>query len=589
MREAALSLSARADAIEDLRTREFDVLVIGGGVTGAGTALDAASRGLRVALIEARDYASGTSSRASKLIHGGLRYLQMLDFKLVREALTERGRLLTDIAPHLVQPVPFIYPFQHKAWERAYVGAGLMLYDGLSFSPGVTRGVPLHRHLSKRGMQRMFPEMRDDAAVGGLRYYDAKVDDARFVSTLIRTATSHGAVTASRVQATEYLTDNGQVTGVAADDLETGESLQIRARHVISATGVWTEETEGLPGFPANPDASAATSPSARGLKVRASKGIHIVVPGEKIVGNAGIILQTDKSVLFIIPWDGYWVIGTTDTDWQLPKAHPVANSSDIDYLLGQANRILKDQLTRDDVIGTYSGLRPLLQPVSTEAGSSANVSREHTAATPAPGLTAIAGGKFTTYRVMASDVVDHALGPAATGNPSITAKLPLVGAAGLKVRLRQRGRIAAKYGWEVGRVNHLLRRYGGLIDELLDMIDADPALGEPVEGAEQYIKAEIVYATTHEGALHLEDVLTRRTRLSYEQSERGLAASAMIADLMARELGWTDEQRAAEIAAYRSRVEAERAAELEPDDESAARVRARAEEIRPPEGATLT
>ncbi|GAB3556722.1 glycerol-3-phosphate dehydrogenase/oxidase [Spelaeicoccus albus] len=588
MKAAALSQSSRLEAVEALGSREFDVLVIGGGVTGAGTALDAASRGLSVALVEARDYASGTSSRASKLIHGGLRYLQMLDFKLVREALTERGRLLTAIAPHLVQPVPFIYPFTHKVWERGYIGAGLMLYDGLSFAPGVHRGVPLHRHLSRRSMQKLFPEMREDAAVGGLRYYDAKVDDARFVATLIRTATSHGAVTASRMQATEYLTDHGHITGVVADDLESGQTVQIRARHVISATGVWTEATENLPGFPASPDAGASTSPTSRGLKVRASKGIHIVVPGDRIVGNAGMILNTEKSVLFIIPWDGYWVIGTTDTDWQLPKAHPVANATDIDYLLDHVNAVLKNPLTRDDVIGTYSGLRPLLQPVSTDAQSTAKVSREHTAATPAPGLTAIAGGKFTTYRVMAEDVVDQALGPEAKGNPSITANLPMLGAEGFKVRMRQRGRIAAKYGWEIGRVNHLLRRYGGLIDEILELIDADPSLGEPLPGAEQYLKAEVTYAVTHEGALHLEDVLTRRTRLSYEQPERGLAASDTIADLMGRELGWSDQERNDEIAAYRARVDAERAAELEPDDESAAAVRARAEEIMPPEGSSL-
>ncbi|WGW12557.1 glycerol-3-phosphate dehydrogenase/oxidase [Saxibacter everestensis] len=590
MKAAALSTDSRTAAIEQMKSGEvLDILVIGGGITGAGATLDAASRGLTVGLLEARDLASGTSSRSSKLIHGGLRYLQMLDFALVREALTERGRLLTTIAPYLVEAVPFIYPFKHKIWERAYVGAGLALYDALSFAGGTSRGVPLHRHLSRRGVHKLFPGLRDDAAIGGIRYYDAKVDDARLVTQLARTSASHGALIATRTQVIGYLSDRGRVTGVRAKDLESGEEFDVRASQVIGATGVWTEETESLPGLPSSTDTSAATSPVSRGLKVRASKGMHIVVSGERIVGNAGIISETEKSVLFIIPWDGYWIIGTTDTDWHHAKAHPVANSADIDYLLDHANQVLQSPLSRDDVIGTYSGLRPLLQPVQNAAKSTAKVSREHTAAQPAPGLTVIAGGKYTTYRVMAEDVVDLALGDEATSRPSLTAQLPIVGAEGFGIRFRQRSRIAHRYGWELHRVNHLLRRYGALIDELLELVDDRPELGEPLDGAEQYLKAEVVYAASHEGAMHLEDVLTRRTRLSYEQRERGMAASADVATLMAGVLGWSDAEKQQELDSYRKRVEAELAAQNQPDDEAATALREAVPEIQPTIGTDVS
>ncbi|GAB3556734.1 glycerol-3-phosphate dehydrogenase/oxidase [Spelaeicoccus albus] len=582
MQTTALSPMQRQKSIDALKDRTLDVLVIGGGVTGAGAALDAVTRGLDVGLIEARDWASGTSSRSSKLIHGGLRYLQMLDFKLVREALTERGRLLTTIAPYLVEALPFIYPLTHKVWERAYVGAGLMLYDALSFAPGIKRGVPLHRHLSARGVKRLFPDLADSAAVGGIRYYDARVDDARLVATLVRTAVGHGALAASRTQAIGYLSEHGTVVGVRARDLESGAEFDIRARHVIGATGVWTDETESLDGLPSHADAAAATSPSGRGLKVRASKGMHIVVPGDRITGTAGIISQTEKSVLFIIPWDGYWVIGTTDTDWTQSKAHPVANATDVDYLLEHANSVLATTLTTADVMGTYAGLRPLLQPVADEAKSTAKVSREHTAATPAPGLTVIAGGKFTTYRVMAEDVVDQALGSQARANPSITAGLPLAGTEGFAVRRRQRAALARRYGWRLEQVDHLLGRYGSLIDEVLELIDADPSLGEPLPGADRYLKAEIVYAAANEGALHLEDVLTRRTRMSYDQRERGIAVAPAVADLMAPILGWDAAAKAAEVQSYRDRTEAELAAQLEPDDAHAAAIRESASEIRP-------
>ncbi len=573
MRTAALTPRLRTEALEALRastTEELDVLVVGGGVTGAGIALDSITRGLSTAVIEAQDWASGTSSRSSKLVHGGLRYLQMLDFHLVREALTERDLLIQHIAPHLVKPVSFLYPLEHRVWERAYVGAGVALYDTLATVNGTKRALPIHRHLTRTGMEKAFPDLRHDAAIGAVQYWDGSVDDARLVSTLIRTAASYGAHAASRTEVDRLLTTSGgAVTGAELVDLETGERFDVRARHVINATGVWTEQTEALAG-------------TEGGLRVLASKGVHIVVPRARLEGSTGLILQTEKSVLFIIPWSRYWVIGTTDTPWHGDLQHPVATAADIDYVLEHANTVLSRPLTRDDIIGTWAGLRPLLQPGTKQGTNSAKVSREHTVASPAPGLTVIAGGKLTTYRVMAEDAVDFAIGSRAASLPSITRRIPLVGAEGLEAVRRQARAIGRRYGWDHGRMDHLFHRYGSLLGELTELVDADPRLGAPLPQAPAYIGAEIVYAATHEGALHLDDVLMHRTRLNYEQADKGAGALEHIADLLAPVLGWDAEQRAAEIDAYRQRIRAEEAAAREEDDESALRARLQAKDIVP-------
>lgn len=548
----------------------LDVLVIGGGVTGAGTALDAVTRGLTTAVVEAQDWASGTSSRSSKLVHGGLRYLQMLDFHLVHEALTERDQLISKLAPHLVRPVSFLYPLEHRIWERGYVGAGIALYDTLaSLTPG-KRALPLHQHLSRKGMNRLFPDLRHDAAVGALRYWDASVDDARLVCTLVRTAASHGAQAASRTQVIDLTHGaGGRIDGARLRDLETGDELRVHARHVINATGVWTEETEALAG-------------GTGGLRVQASKGVHIVVPRERIRGDAGLILQTEKSVLFVIPWSRYWVIGTTDTPWKQELQHPVATSADIDYVLEHANAVLARPLTREDIIGTWAGLRPLLQPGTKEGTSSAKVSREHTTASPVPGLTVIAGGKLTTYRVMAEDAVDFALGPEARNNPSVTSNAPLVGAVNLAVQRNWSRTYARTYGWSDAVVDHLLHRYGSLITDIVALCSADESLARPLEHAPAYLRAEISYAASHEGALHLEDVLLHRTRLNYEVSDRGLAALDEISALMSDVLGWDEARRLREVASYSALAGAEAAAEAEPDDAAAEITRLRVDDIAP-------
>ncbi len=575
MRTTTLTPRSRQDALDrfDASTEEdraLDVLVIGGGVTGAGVALDAVTRGLDIGLVEAQDWAGGTSSRSSKLVHGGLRYLQMLDFRLVHEALTERDLLLRRLAPHLVRPVSFLYPLEHRVWQRAYVGAGVALYDVLaSLAPG-RRALPWHRHVSRSGIQRLVPDVRTDAAVGAIRYWDASVDDARLVTTLVRTAAGYGAHVASRTQVVELTKDDtGRVDGAVLADTETGRRITVRARNVISATGVWTEETEALTGT----DGS---------LRVLASKGVHVVVPRDRIDGDVGMILQTEKSVLFIIPWSRYWVIGTTDTPWHQERRHPVATAADIDYVLDHANEVLAVPLTRDDVIGTWAGLRPLLQPGTKEGTSSAKVSREHTVASPVPGLTVVAGGKLTTYRVMARDAVDFALGDRAEALSSITDRIPLAGAEGHAVLQRQARRIGRRHGWNRAMVDHLLHRYGSLLTELIELIDDDPTLALPLTGAPAYLRAEVAYAAVHEGVLHLEDVMVHRTRLTYEQRDRGLGALEEIADLVGQRLGWDDARRAAETAAYRERCAAEEDASHQPDDATAQAVRRRAADVAP-------
>src|SRR5215469_8185157 len=474
MASTRLGPAERAAALDGLAGGELQVLVIGGGVVGAGVALDAATRGLSVGLVEARDFGSGTSSRSSKLIHGGLRYLEHLDFGLVREALTERALLLQRIAPHLIKPVSFLFPFTHVGWERAYVGAGVSIYDLLGVARGQVRGLPMHRQLTRSSALRLAPAMRKSALTGALLYWDAQVDDARYVVDLMRTAATYGAQVASRTQVTGFLREGERVTGVRAVDLESGVELAIRAQQVVNATGVWTDEIQAMVG--------------GRGsINVRASKGVHLVVPRDRIQSSTGIILRTPVSVLFVVPWGRHWIIGTTDTDWALSKAHPAASKADIDYVLSQVNRVLAVPLTHDDVEGVYAGLRPLL---AGESESTSKLSREHTVAHPVPGLVMIAGGKYTTYRLMARDAVDAvAHGLDGKVAPSCTDQVPLVGADGFQAMWNARSSLAKSSGLHVARIQHLLRRYGTQIGELLDLVAADPSLGKPLGGADDYLR----------------------------------------------------------------------------------------------------
>ncbi|WP_327289168.1 glycerol-3-phosphate dehydrogenase/oxidase [Streptomyces sp. NBC_01198] len=567
MRTTTLGPTQRAAALTRMAEKELDILVVGGGVVGAGTALDAATRGLSTGLVEARDWAVGTSSRSSKLIHGGLRYLEMLDFGLVREALKERGLLLERLAPHLVRPVPFLYPLQHKGWERVYAGSGVALYDAMSLSSGHGRGLPLHRHLSRKHALRIAPALRKDALVGALQYYDAQVDDARLVATLARTAASYGAHVANQARVTEFLREGERVVGARVHDAEAGGEYDVRAKQVVNATGVWTDDTQALI--------------AERGqFHVRASKGIHLVVPKDRIHSTTGLILRTEKSVLFVIPWERHWIVGTTDTDWSLDKAHPAASSADIDYVLDHVNSVLNTPLTRDDVEGVYAGLRPLL---AGESDATSKLSREHTVAHPVPGLVVVAGGKYTTYRVMAKDAVDEAVhGLDRRVAPCCTEDVPLAGAEGYQAEWNARARTAAASGVHVARIEHLLNRYGTLTEEVLALIADDPTLAAPLTGADDYLRAEVVYAAAYEGARHLDDVLARRTRISFETFDRGTRSAREVAELMAPVLGWDANQIDKEVEYYEKRVEAERESQLQPDDLTADAARLGAPDIVP-------
>lgn len=541
----------------------FDVVIVGAGVTGVGCALDAASRGLSVALVEQRDFAAGTSSRSSKLIHGGLRYLEQFNFSLVFEALRERGLLSEVLASHLVHPVSFLYPLKRRFWERLYVGAGVLLYDIFAFLG--RRPLPRHRHLSRSGAVREVPSLDKGSLAGAIQYWDARVDDARHTLAVARTAARYGAKMASSVRVTDLLREGDRVVGVAAEDLETGREMEIKARQVINATGVWTDSIQGMAG---------------RGrIRVTASKGIHVVVPRDRIHSNTGMIIRTETSVLFLVPWGRHWIIGTTDTKWTLDLAHPAASRADIDYILEHINGVLTNPLTHDDIEGVYAGLRPLL---TGESDATSKLSREHAVSVSVPGLITIAGGKYTTYRVMAKDAVDVVAANLPDKVPdSCTDRIPLIGADGYHALWNARHRLAEEHGLHVARIEHLLNRYGSETVDLLAAIGKRPELGEPLEHADDYLGVEILHAVTTEGALHLDDVLTRRTRISIETFDRGVAAAPTVAAIMAEVLGWDDETVVRELAHYEARVEAERESQTMPDDHTADSARLGAPDVR--------
>ncbi len=541
MFSSELSPDQRDAAIAALAHEEFDILIIGGGVTGAGAVLDAASRGLKVALVEARDIASGTSSRSSKLIHGGLRYLEQYDFKLVREALHERELMVASLSPHLVKPVGFLYPLHEKLKERTYVGAGLALYDVLR---GFQRALPWHKHMSQKKIAEIAPSLRQDIVTGAVKYYDAQVDDARHTMTIIRTARRHGATIATRVEVDQLIREGKKVVGAEVVDTVTGKKIKVSAKAVVMCAGIWSDEMHAKFGI-------------KPGYGVTMSKGVHIVVPGSAIKSDTGIILKTVVSVLFLIPWGDKWIVGTTDTPYDGDRAHPHATSEDVEYILEQANKVLEPQLRREEIIGVYAGLRPLV--ANAKDSTTTKLSREHTTDRSAPGFVSIAGGKYTTYRVMGKDAIDLAVTDLRRlVNSSCTEKLPIVGADGYFALTQQSAQIAAEYGIDEKTVVHLLNRYGSLISEVLDLIVEDKKLGQLLDPSLPYLKAEIVYAVTHEGAMTVDDVISRRTRLAFEAPHAGIDLAEEIADLIAPYLGWSAKEKKASISQYREQVDAE-------------------------------
>jgi glycerol-3-phosphate dehydrogenase len=559
---ASLGPVYRAETLNALDGGEFDVVVIGGGITGVGCALDAATRGLSVALIEQRDLSSGTSSRSSKLFHGGLRYLERFDFKLVNEALHERELIRQHLAPHLLWPVPFLYPLKHRVWERVYVGAGITLYDAMAKLGGNT--LPRQWHLSKTELLETFPSIKADEFVGGIRYYDAGCDDARFTVAVARTAAEHGARILTSARVSGFVYEGDRVRGIKTTCLESGREFEVKARVVVNSTGVWTDSVETLAGD--------------ERTDVTASKGIHIVVPRGRITSRVGFITKTSRSVLFLIPHEDFWHIGTTDTPWKLDLAHPAASLTDIDYVLEQANEILDPPLTHADVVGVYAGLRPL---VSGDAESTAKLSREHSITIPAPGLVTIAGGKFTTYRVMAEDTIDRAFESIDEEIPqSVTDEVRIIGADGYRELRDRTAELADLYKVDESEIRRLLRRYGSEAITILEMAATDPVLADRIPSG-KYLGAEVRFAVENEAALHLDDVLTRRTRLSIECEDRGVDGAPFVASIMADVLNWNDATTKRELEHYDARVAAELESQTQPDDRTADAARLGAPDIR--------
>ena len=538
----------------DYSTEDYDVVIIGGGSVGAGAAVDAATRGLKTAVLESQDFAAGTSSRSSKMFHGGLRYLAMFDFRLVAESLKERELNMSTLAPHLVKPLKFIFPLTHRGWERVMMFGGFTLYDLM----GGAKSVPMQKHLTRKGVLKVTPGLKEDAVVGGVRYYDTLVDDARHTMTVLRTAAEYGASVRTGTEVIGFEKDNrGRIIAAQVRDLETGRETTVKGKVFINATGVWNDKIQDMAGAEGK-------------FTVHASKGVHIVVPKDALDADAALCFVTEKSVLFVIPWGEYWIIGTTDTDWEkgLSLPDPAPTKADIDYILDQVNQRVRNKITREDIVGVYSGLRPLL---SGKSDSTTNLSRNHAVARVAPGLVSVAGGKYTTYRVIGKDAVDLAakeLGFKVA--ESVTERTPILGADGYHALANQVPALARRYNLDEKRIEHLLGRYGSLISEVLAPAADDASLLEPIPGAESYIWAEARYAVTHEGALHIDDIVARRLRVAIEFADRGVAAAQPIAEFVAPLLGWDQADIEREVSHFTKHTEAELAAEAALTDREA-------------------
>jgi glycerol-3-phosphate dehydrogenase len=533
---ASAQLGDRAADLARLADTHWDVVIVGGGIVGAGALLDAASRGMSAALVEQDDIAAGTSSRSSRLIHGGLRYLEQLHIPLVRESLAERRRLLRN-APHLVSLEPQLFPvyglpFVHKA----FYDAGLTLYDLL----GARHDGGWHRRLGRDETLEIAPALRPAGLRGGLFYHDGMDDDARFTLAVLRTALAKHAdtVAVTRVRATGVDTaSGGPIVALQVRDRLADAELEVRTSAVIDATGVWAAD----PGHP-------FASPS---MRVLPSRGAHLVVPRERIPMSAGLTIRVPGRVVFLIPWPEHWLIGTTDAPFDGPPDRPVASGDEVDQLLATVNGTLDVDLRRDDVVGTFAGLRPLIAPSD---GSTVKASREHRVTIDSSGVVRIAGGKFTTYRLMARDVVDAVLGrDAARARPSATADLELIGAVDRGERVRIASGLATIPGVATAHPEAAAR----LVDRHGTDAPAVVALGReldllrPLVPGRPFLEAEVAWAVRNELALSVDDVLSRRLRLSPELGERRAEIAPRVAEIMARGLGWDQPRCEAERDAY--------------------------------------
>jgi glycerol-3-phosphate dehydrogenase len=541
-RSSALSPSARADALAAATTGSHDLVVVGGGVTGAGVALDAAARGLSVVLLEAGDLAVGTSSRSGKTMHGGLRYLEQLNFSLVFGALRERDLTIRTLAPHLVAHEPFLYPLRHR-WEKPYVGSGVGLYDAMATLSRRTGGAPHARYLSRRAVLREAPGLDPDVVIAGLQYPDGRMDDARHTLAVARTAAAHGARVITHARVTAVLrTADGRVAGVTARDARSGDAFDVSARVVVNAAGVWAAEVQQLAG--------------EHTFTVAPAKGVHLLVREEAFDSTTGVLARAEDSVIILRRWYGHWLLGTTDSPYEGDKAEPPVEKEDVEYLLRNVNAFLRRKIGPADLLGTYAGLRPLLAPAGPgSARTTSALSRDHAVIEAPAGLVTVVGGKYTTYRIMARDAVDAAAKPLGRSlPPSPTATLPLVGAVGWRVVENQLPRLSAEYGVPEPTLRRMLHRYGDELPDVLAPIRDNAALGVPLDGTAGYLPVELLRAVTHEGARTLDDVLARRTHVAIEDPDAGTGAADDVAALVAPVLGWDTPRQHEEVAAYGSR-----------------------------------
>lgn len=523
--------TSRDALLASLQGERWDLLVVGGGIVGCGVLLDAVSRGLRAALVEQDDIAVGTSSRSSRLIHGGLRYLEGFHFRLVREALDERSRLLR-LAPHLVRLAPFLFPvYGLPLVHRAFYGSGLILYDLL----GSARDGGRAHHLGAAATLRAAPGLRPAGLRGSVTYHDGVEDDARLALAVARTGIAAGGTLATRIRVTGTLTDaGGRAIGVAVQDRVTDATGEIRATRIVDATGVWS----GRPGAPLG----------GSSVPIVPSRGTHLVVSRDRLPITTGITLRVPGKVVFVVPWPDAWLIGTTDERDSGDPDRPTPTGHEVSALLDTVNRTLDVDLRREDLLGTFTGLRPLVGDPG--GGSTVKVSREHRVGVERTGVVRVSGGKYTTYRLMARDAVDAALGSEAAARPSRTAEMALVGAADTAALTRLAGDLAAQHGLDRALVDALVARHGTEASAVL-ALGAQQDLLRPLASGVRQLEAEVVWAARNELALSLDDLLSRRMRLSTMLRDRGEAIAPRVAALLGGELGWDAARQASEIGSY--------------------------------------
>ena len=532
---SARPLERRQADLAALASETWDVVIVGGGIVGAGALLDAASRGMRAALIEQDDFAAGTSSRSSRLIHGGLRYLEQFRFGLVREALAERSRLLA-LAPHLVRIEPLLFPIYGIPYlSKAFYDIGLTLYDIL----GARHDGGWHRRLSRVETLDLAPTLRRAGLRGGLLYHDGVEDDARFTLAVVRTAQAAGAIAVTRVRATGLPRGStpSEPYSLPVSDLAGGADFEVRTRAVVDATGVWAAE-------PDHPLGGGS-------LRILPSRGAHLVVPRHRIPNKTGLTIRVPGKVVFLVPWPDHWLIGTTDAPFDGPAGRPAADGWEVDKLLDTVNATMDVNLTRADIVGTFAGLRPLVAPSD---GPTVKASREHRVTVEPNGVVRIGGGKYTTYRVMARDVINAVIGrDAAKGRPSATADWRLVGAADPDALARIAAELATiQTVSAVGATAaaQLVARHGTEAPAVV-ALGAELDLVRPLVPGRAFLEAEVAWAARHESALSLDDVLARRTRLAPELPDRGQAIAPRVAQILGAELGWGETRQALEVESY--------------------------------------